>query len=155
VAEQALADALKAARVLPGEGWQQRLADNRALTPAEAFLALVRQQILARSPGSERGYAVETAARPPLEALLPAAAALEAALARLAAPLARLVERLAARLEEDAAELDTGTRLRIEAMVRSLERRGTVQLGGWRRMLRDLAQPLPAGIRRLALARPP
>lgn len=142
-AESALAAALLAARALPGDGWQQRLAEGRPMHAAEAFLAIVRRQVLARSPDRDGGYGIETEARPPLDELLPAAAALEAALARLAQPLATLVERLNARLEDEAEDLETGTRLRIEAMMRSLRRRGEVQVGGWRRMLRDLAAPQP------------
>jgi ATP-dependent DNA helicase DinG len=143
-AEQLLAAALTAARVLPGEGWQHRLAEGRPAQAAEAFLAIIRRQVLARSPERDGGYAIETDARPPVAEVVPAATALEAALGRLAAPLAKLAERLAARLEDEAAELDTGTRLRIEAMVRSLERRGAVQISGWRRMLRDVALAQPA-----------
>ncbi len=142
-AERLLADALAAARALPGEGWQHRLAEGRPAQAAEAFLAIIRRQVLARAPDRDGAYAIETDARPPLDELLPVAASLEAALGRLAAPLAKLAERLAARLEDDAEELDTGTRLRIEAVVRSLARRGEAQIGGWRRMLRDLAAPLP------------
>jgi ATP-dependent DNA helicase DinG len=143
-AESALVDALTAARALPGEGWQQRLAEGRPVQAAEAFLGFVRRQVLARAGDRDGGYGIETDARPPLDELLTAAAALDAALARLARPMKMLVERLAARLDDDAEELDTGMRLRIEAMTRSLTRRGEVQLGGWRGMLRDLAAPLPA-----------
>jgi ATP-dependent DNA helicase DinG len=143
-AESALIDALTASRSLPGDGWQQRLGEGRPLQAAESFLAILRRQVLARSADRDGGYGIETEARPPLDELLPAAAALETALARLARPLASIVERLNARLEDEAEDLETGTRLRIEAMMRSLHRRGEVQVGGWRRMLRDLAAPQPA-----------
>jgi ATP-dependent DNA helicase DinG len=142
-AEKALADALLAARALPGEGWQHRVAEGRPTQAAETFLAVVRRQVLARAADRDGAYAIETDIRPPLDELLPAAAALETALARLAAPLARLREILAARLEDEAAELETATRLRIEAVVRSLARRSEAQIGGWRRMLRDIARPMP------------
>src|SRR5262249_30243086 len=49
-----------------------------------------------------------------------------------------------ARLEETPEEIETNQRLRIEAVTRSLRRRGEVQLGAWRQMLRDLAKPQPA-----------
>ncbi len=142
--EAALGAALIAARALPGEGWQRRLSEDRPLHAAEAFLAIVRRQVLARAAERDGGYSIETEARPPVDELLPAAAELEQALARIEAPLATLARRLALRLEEVAAELETGTRLRIEAMIRSLTRRGAVQIGGWRRMLRQLSEPQPA-----------
>src|SRR5262249_21261141 len=127
-AERALADALVAARALPGEGWQHRLVEGRALGAAESFLALVRQQVHARAREREAGYGLGTGTRPPVAGLLDAAAALDAALARLATPLGALAAALASRLEDDAEELETSHRLRIEAVVRSLARRVQLQL---------------------------
>jgi ATP-dependent DNA helicase DinG len=141
---EALTELLVAARALPGEGWQHRLGEDRPLHAAENFLAQVRRQTLARSPDREGAFGIETEARPALESLLPAAVELEAALARLARPFAAIARLLEDRLDDEAADLDTGTRLRIEAMIRSLTRRGDIQIGGWRRMLSDLAKPLPA-----------
>jgi ATP-dependent DNA helicase DinG len=143
-AEKALDAATVAARALPSDGWGHRLAEGRALGPAESFLLLVRQQVMARARDVEAGYSLETEARPPVEGLLEAAAALDAALERLARPLLRLAEILARRLEDEGAEeLDTAQRTRIEAVVRGLKRRAEVQLGGWRSALRDLANPAP------------
>src|SRR6185437_7463354 len=115
-AEAALAATLTAARALPGEGWQQRLESGRPLSPADAFLAALRRQVLARAPERDGAYGLECEARPALDEVLETAAALEAALGRIEAPLTTIAQHLAARLEEDAAELDTATRLRIEAM---------------------------------------
>ena len=64
-------------------------------------------------------------------------------LERLQQPLDRLTQRLAKRLEDDAEELDTPTRLRIEAMVRGLKRRSAVEVAGWRSMLQTLNQETP------------
>jgi ATP-dependent DNA helicase DinG len=135
VAAKALDDIVMAARVLPGDGWSQRLQDGRPLGAFEAFLALVRQQVLARAPDGERGYSIETELRPCLDELPAAAQSLAERLRALEAPIAVLGKRLAARLENEAAELDSGTRIRIEATLRSLHRRGIVELGGWRAML--------------------
>ncbi|HEV8013973.1 MAG TPA: ATP-dependent DNA helicase [Stellaceae bacterium] len=135
VAAKSLDDIVMAARALPGEGWSLRLQDGRALGAFEAFLALVRQQILARAPDYERAYSIETELRPCLDALPAAAQALAEKLRALEAPIAVLGKRLASRLADEAAELDTGTRIRIEATLRSLHRRGIVELGGWRAML--------------------
>src|SRR6185437_12406655 len=48
VAAKALDEIVMAARVLPGEGWSQRLQDGHPVGAFETFLALVRQQVLAR-----------------------------------------------------------------------------------------------------------
>ena len=133
--EKALDEALMAARVLPGEGWPQRLADDRPQGAFEAFLALVRQQILARATGREQGYSLETDLRPCLPGLGEAAVTLARELAEIEKPIRTLAANLAKRLEDEAGELDTGERIRIEAAVRGLARRGVIEIGGWRSML--------------------
>ncbi len=134
-AEKALDDILAAALVLPAEGWAQRLAEGRAQDAFEAFLGVVREQVLARAPTRDQGYTLEAELRPCLDALPAAARALAARLGAIEAPVRVLTTRLAARLENDAAELDPGMRLRIEAMLRGLQRRGILEVGGWRHML--------------------
>lgn len=137
-AAKALDETLAAARVLPSEGWAQRLSDGRPQGEFEAFLAIVRQQVLARTPARDQGYSLEAELRPCLDALPQAAHALTAKLAAIEAPVRTLRARLAARLENEAAELDTGTRVRIEAALRGLERRGVIVIGGWRHMLASI-----------------
>jgi len=151
-AEQALEETLQAARVLPGEGWAQRLAGGQPQGAFEAFLGMVRQQILARAATREQNYSLEAELRPCLDLLPAAAHALAAKLAAIEAPIRTLRARLAARLENDAAELDTGMRVRIEAALRGLERRGAIMIGGWRAMLAAIeAEPTPDFVDWLAL----
>ena len=64
---QALIEALVAARILPADGWHQRVAEGAALPGFESFLALVRQQVLARAAGIDSGYGLEAEARPPVD----------------------------------------------------------------------------------------
>jgi ATP-dependent DNA helicase DinG len=142
-AADALAEALRAAHVLPGEAWHQRVVDGAPQGPTEAFLALVRQQVYARAPHAAGPYGVETETNPPVPMLLDAAAELDRALGRLEQPLALLAKRLAARLDDEADELDTATRLRIEAMVRGLRRRAEMEIAGWRAMLQALGRETP------------
>jgi ATP-dependent DNA helicase DinG len=142
-AERALAAVVVGARVLPGEGWAQRLAEARPQQATEAFLALARQQVLARASQSEQGYSLESELRPPIDGLIAAGEALALALEKISIPLRLLAERLKHRLDEDAAELDQGERFRIDATVAGLERRGIVEIGGWQRALREIAQPQP------------
>ena len=97
--------------------------------------------MLARAEASETAYSLETEARPPVEGLLAAAAALGVALRSLATPLETLAKQLAKRLDDEATELDPGTRMRIDAAVRSLRRRVEGELMGWGAMLSELASP--------------
>jgi ATP-dependent DNA helicase DinG len=141
-AMQALEEALVAASALPAEGWHQRLAE-KPKGPTEAFLAKVRQQVYARDPDATNPYSLETDVLPMVEGLAEAGAALARALGSLELPLKTLMARLAARLDEEAEGLDTATRLRIEAMIRALKRRGTMETAGWRAMLEGLGSPCP------------
>jgi ATP-dependent DNA helicase DinG len=136
--------AVAAARALPGEGWLQRLA-GETTGPTEAFLGLVRRQVLARaSSDAGDGYSLETDCRPPLDGLIEAAEKLDAALARIAEPMIALAKRLVERLDDEAAELDTATRARIEAVARGIARRAGNELAGWRGMLKALSGDTPA-----------
>ena len=141
-AADALNDALTFARALPGPGWRARLAGGSALGPAEAFLVLVRQQVYARARNGDAAFSLEADIRPPIPGLIEAAAALSDALLLIARPLQTLVQALESR--DDAAEtLETFLRQRIESLCRSIRRRGTEPLAGWRAMLRSMAQERP------------
>src|SRR6185437_13330377 len=114
--------------------------------PAEAFLRLVRRQVLARIPGAEevrRDNVLECDLYPVLEELPEAASRLRRALARIAEPLAALRGRLLARLEDEAEELDSAIRIRIEAVARSLARRALDRLSAWDAMLRAVGEVPP------------
>ena len=145
---------LLAARALPAEGWQARLAGNEPPTaeaepgrqnPAEAFLRALHRQVLARLGGADEPGAGthECDLHPVAPELATAAAPLGRALARLAAPLATLRERLLARLDDKAEEIDSAGRLRIEAVCRSLRRRAIDRLQAWQAMLQAVAAPPP------------
>ncbi len=142
-AAAALESILKAAHALAGDGWLQRLHSGNPSGPAEAFLARLRQQVTARAADPATPYDLETATSDPVEGLLEAAARLAAALGQLLEPMRTLAERLSARLDADAAELDTPARLRIEAIVRSLERRAEAEVASWIAMLAALGRETP------------
>jgi ATP-dependent DNA helicase DinG len=127
-----------AAHVLPGEGWQERIAADRPSGPVESFLARVRTHVYARTGDETSPYSLEASTLEPAADLLAAAEALEAALARVEKPLRDLMRQLAELLDEEAATLDTAARIRIEAGIRGLERRGRLTLTAWRAMLRGL-----------------
>ncbi|MDE2228070.1 MAG: ATP-dependent DNA helicase [Alphaproteobacteria bacterium] len=142
--QQALDQAIDGARdVLPAEGWLKRASEGRAQRSCERFLALVRDQVLARAGEADQGYSLETEPRPPILGLTTAAHELATDLKRIETPLKVLALRLRARLGDEAAKLDSAMRLRIEPAVRGLERRAMLELGGWRRMLDELEREPP------------
>jgi ATP-dependent DNA helicase DinG len=158
--ETPLDAALQAARALPAYGWSSRLSDEGVEfldgesgrpNPTEAFLRLVRHQVLARIEGTNgepsrlaTWGAAECDVHPPGPELPPAADRLARAFARIAEPLTTLRDRLLARLDAEAEDMDAATRNRIEAIGRSLARRALTPLSAWQSMLRQLAAPEPS-----------
>ena len=141
---QALLDAvLMGARVLPGDGWQPRLGAENPTGPTERFLLLARRQVHARTEGQGGAYSLEADTDHPVEGLLEAAAALDEALKRLAEPIEELSQRLSRRLDDEAEQLEPDQRRRIDAIARSLHRRGTLTVEAWRSMLKALTAATP------------
>jgi len=136
----ALEEALSAAGALAGEGWLSRLRGLTPRGPGEAFLAHAYTHVRALTTDADSQYGIEADVRPSPPELLDAARKLHHWLGRTAAPLNRLAAHLRARLDKDAAELESGTRVRIEAAVRGLERRAHLLIPAWRSMLAALEE---------------
>ena len=153
-AGEALIEALVAARVLPADGWQQRVAGGTGLPGFESFLAVARRQVLARAADSESGYGIEAEARPLIDGMPEGAGRLADALDRLATALRRLATALRKPLEDPENPPDPGLRMRLDATIRGLLRRADILLAGWSSLLRDLGQPArPETVEWLALDR--
>lgn len=129
---------LNEARVLPSPGWMGHLHSGHVQGEGERFLALVRHQVLARA-GESGGYSLETDCQPMVDGLREAARDLAYAFVNLKEPIAELAKALLAMLDEHADELATHERGRIEALARSLQKRGELVVGGWISMLDHLA----------------
>jgi ATP-dependent DNA helicase DinG len=142
-AAEALEDIVRAAHALPAPGWATRIGEDRQDGPAEAFLAAVRGQVHARTDAPHSLYDLETGIEPLDEAVAATVIGLALAMRRLAEPMRTLRERLMVRLDREAGELDSATRVRIEAVCRSLLRRGDAQVGAWRDMLATLGHATP------------
>ena len=143
-AQKALDEIIRAAHTLPATGWLQRIAGGTPHGSTEAFLALVRQQVYARDRDSDSPYSLETETAPAIPGLTDAAGKLEQDLCRLMRPMTALIQGLFAIMDRDADSLDSGTRNRIDAVGRSIERRGLMALRAWIAMLRALHEETPA-----------
>ncbi|HEY1412246.1 MAG TPA: ATP-dependent DNA helicase [Rhodopila sp.] len=154
--EAPLDAALQAANALPPSDWASRMQEQEGAefdgveparpNPSEAFLRLIRRQVLARTAGADARPAfgsMECDVFPLNEDAAQAADRLARALARISEPLATLRERLLARLEDEADDMDEATRHRIEAIGRSLARRALNPLQAWQTMLWNLTEPQP------------
>jgi ATP-dependent DNA helicase DinG len=143
-AERLLQQILRAALALPGPGWTRRVQAGQPEGAAENFLSLVRQQVLARAEQAAAGFTLETDCHPLVDGLAEAASELSSALAGLKQPMSALANMLVRRLDTEAEDLSSNDRGRIEAIARSLKRRGELMLGGWIEMLgRLLAERNP------------
>ena len=140
-----LATTLAAARILPGAGWHQRLADGTPRGAAEVFLAAIRQQVYARAKDARTPYDLEAATHPPVPGLVEAAAELATELGALIEPGRALAARLATLLEDRGEDFDTPTRNRIDAVARGLPRRHRRPAPG---LARDAGRPWPMRRRR-------
>ena len=140
---KALEKILRAATALPGEGWINRLTDGQPNGPTETFLSLVRQQVYARTRNANSPYTLEIDCKPPIASLVVGAMNLDRALSKLLTPILDLRRCLSACLENEAQTMETSTRFRIEAVIRSLTKRGQGVLEAWRNMLRSLDQATP------------
>lgn len=135
--ERLLQEVLRAANDLPGPGWTRRVQAGTPEGPSERFLTLIRQQVLARAE-QNAGTTMETDCTPLVDGLAEAAQDLAAALHDLKVPMGRLAEALAKKLDEEADELSVYDRGRIEAVSRSLKKRGELMVGAWIDMLHRL-----------------
>jgi ATP-dependent DNA helicase DinG len=139
-ARRALDEVIRAASVLPGEGWSGRIAppDSQAnpIGPVEHFLVAVMEQLRARANPSDVGQ--ECAARPATDLVRQHAAEAARALATVEAPLLALARHLEDVLDEEASTLAISERARIEGALRGLDRRARMTLPAWRSMLRAI-----------------
>lgn len=147
-AEKLVGDILNAARVLPGNGWLERISDGSPFGPSEVFLALVRQQVHARAGQSTTRaddlHGLETPVIEPVEGLIEAARDLGVALGELVSPLKALRARLMRKLDQETDQLDSAERARIEATCRSIKLREEIIEAGWCGMLKSLDEAPPA-----------
>ena len=142
--EKPVDEALRAARVLPAAGWGGRLAAGETpANAAEALLALLRTQILARTDADPGPGQHECDLHPVPPALHEAAATLAVGLAALSKPIGQIVALLGAKLDDESADLDTAARTRIENAIRSLRRRALDRLSAWQGMLAATAVAPP------------
>jgi len=145
-ATAALDEALRAARVLPGPSWRQRLGGGTPIGTTEIFLSLVRQQVYARESSNGASYSLEAGTESLVAGLLDAASSLQRDLVRLRRPLQSLIQSLVRLIDVESETLDTSTRNRIDAIARGIQRRGVDQLNAWISMLQALNTETPEGV---------
>jgi ATP-dependent DNA helicase DinG len=138
-AERLLRQVLQLSHILPGPGWTNRVQSGMPEGVTEAFLTLVRQQVLARAE-TDPQHSLETDCMPLVEGLAEAAGMLAASLIDLKRPMLALATELAKKLDDEAAELSTFDRGRVEAVSRSLKRRAELTIAAWIDMLARLLE---------------
>ena len=151
----AMRELIRAAAVLPAEGFSQRITVRTqsgggldAVGPIEALLVEAYNQIDVRqgearlrsrfSDSADQGGECE--AHPCIDSVAAAAKIAARALALIEAPLLALVRALEDRLNATGTDLEPADRIRIEGALRGLERRARMLLPAWRSLLQQLAE---------------
>ncbi len=135
-AQDALEDAVAAASVLAGTGWQQRLGVG-SRGPGEVFLAAAYAHVQARNDTGSL-YSLEAEPLPMREDLANAVRDLIRGLTRLTDPLTRLAVHLRKAMNDKTAQLEPHTKARLDAAAKGLERRARGILPTWIAMLKAL-----------------
>ena len=151
-AKDALRELIRAAAALPADGFSQRITVRTQngmgldpVGPIEALLVEVLAQIDVRLSASPRGRTSpddlggECEAHPCLEGVGVAAKLASRALAAIEAPLLALCRAMEDTLGDGAIELEPAERIRLEGILRGLERRARMLLPAWRSLLQQLA----------------
>ncbi len=142
-AQRALRALLVAALILPSANWQTRIVDGTTLGPVEDFLALVRQQLLARTANDDSPYGIQCDTNPPVPGLVEAARACADGLEDILRPATALSKLLLETIDRDSDKLDTAQRNRLDGVARALRNRCQYSLGAWIAMLRRLDSDTP------------
>ena len=151
-AKDALRELIRAAAALPADGFSQRITVRTQngvgldpVGPIEALLVEVLAQIDVRLSASPRGRTSpddlggECEAHPYLEGVGVAAKLASRALAAIETPLLALCRAMEDTLGDGAIELEPAERIRLEGILRGLERRARMLLPAWRSLLQQLA----------------
>ncbi|MGZ3305258.1 MAG: ATP-dependent DNA helicase [Asticcacaulis sp.] len=150
-AKAAMQELIRAAAVLPSDGFSQRIAvrtqSGGGLDPAGPIEALLvealgqielrQNDISSRIRSDDQGGECE--AHPCLESVADAAKIAARALGTVEAPMLALVRAIEDMLNDPKAELEAPERNRLEGALRGLERRARMLLPAWRSLLRQLA----------------
>ena len=139
---EAIAAAVKAAQLLPSEGWLARIHEGNPFGPFEALLGAVRTVTYARdeSGALDQGYGIETEAADLPGEVIEAAMGAADALGAIRVPLIRLGGRLEAVLADPPDWLDAQGRARIEGARFALAWRIDL-LAAWEALLARLGGP--------------
>ncbi len=152
-AKQAMDELIRAAQILPSDGFSQRIAIRtqnggglEPVGPIETLLVAALAQIEIRQsdsnartrPAEDQGGECE--AHPCLDEVADAARIAARALGTVEAPMLALVRAIEDVLNDTSADLESFDRNRLEGALRGLERRARMLLPAWRSLLQQLAE---------------
>ena len=151
--KDAMRELIRAAAVLPADGFTQRISVRtqngtglEPIGPIEVLLVealgqieIRREEAPMRGRSSDAEAGGECEAHPCLESVGVAAKLASKALAGIEAPLLALCRAVEDILNDSSKELEAPERVRLEGILRGLERRARMLLPAWRSLLQQLA----------------
>ncbi len=132
-----------AARILPMDGWLNRLRDDKPSGSMEVFLNFIRSQIYGRNRDIASVYSLETHVQSRIPGFDQAISNFGIDLDALIKPMHKLTEILRTKLVAQANNMDANTRVRTEAIIKSLQYRGQSIIGTWKAMVESLNKTTP------------
>jgi len=143
----ALDAAQEAARALPSQGWQKRLADGNPKGQGEKLFTEIRAHVYRHVGDENSPYDLGAAPLPMNEALLALARDFAGAMSRLVEPLTTIKRRLVRLMDERAEDWDSDTRQRADSLARGIQRRVEQTYRPWRMGLMTLVELAEAAAR--------
>ncbi len=125
---------------LPAPGWRKRVFHHEPTGVTEKFLSALVGHVTQRAKDSSPHYSIECDIAPTTEGLIDAAKNYRTSLKKLQKPLADLVQNLRAIMEDKADDLDKDTMARLDALSASIERRSTLMVATWVKMLDSIIE---------------
>lgn len=134
-AEIALKKAVSAAECLPSSMWQKRIVSNEPFGEIEKFFALVRKQVLARNNDQTSFYNQECEIFPVTDDIKSVIGKVYSCLDEILTPIKELIKELGKMLKNNLKDLETNDRMRVEALINSIEKRCLLPVSAWQSML--------------------
>lgn len=127
-----------AKETLPAPGWRKRVFTHEPFGVIEVFLSSLSSHVGQRAKDGQSPYSIECDINPVTNDLIASARALHTALKKLQTPLQDLAENLRAMIEDKPDDMDKDTIVRLDNLSASIERRSTMMVAAWIRMLDSL-----------------
>ena len=126
------------ARELPSSGWQNRISSSKNFGAAEIFFSTLRMCLYSRVINIDSLYDIQSEIYPVPPDILEAAQDFSKNLNLLFTLIKQLEDILISTMDKNSENLESQTKSRFEAIIKSLQQRAIMPLSSWSLQLQDL-----------------